>query len=389
VTTVAAEPDLLGRFRRLQERGQPDLFEGALLIAELIEPQEDLDAARRTVASLAARVSAAVERGEKPFSALCRVLFTEEGYRGDEESYDLPSNSSIARVLARRRGMPITLSIVAVEVARLSGLRLTGIGLPGHFVIGGPDAPEGMFLDAFDGGALYEAEGLSRRLASIFGSPVALPPEILAPDPPRAILSRVLGNLRRSYERRNRWEEALAALGFADALEPDDPMLWRERGLLLVKCGRPEEGIPWLERYVERAEGEDAETLRRLIASLRERAEGGAGGGASGEEDESDADEAKRVFTLDEARALLPRVKDLTSEAVLRYGKLSGELEGERESVVREWMREVRSLGVEIKGLWLVDFDSGAGYYCWKYPEPALNHFHGYEEGFAGRLPLT
>ncbi|HEY1251168.1 MAG TPA: tetratricopeptide repeat protein [Thermoanaerobaculia bacterium] len=386
---MAAEPDLLGRFRRLQERGQPDLFEGALLIAELIEPQEDLDAARRTVASLAARVSAAVERGEKPFSALCRVLFTEEGYRGDEESYDLPSNSSIARVLARRRGMPITLSIVAVEVARLSGLRLTGIGLPGHFVIGGPDAPEGMFLDAFDGGALYEAEGLSRRLASIFGSPVALPPEILAPDPPRAILSRVLGNLRRSYERRNRWEEALAALGFADALEPDDPMLWRERGLLLVKCGRPEEGIPWLERYVERAEGEDAETLRRLIASLRERAEGGAGGGASGEEDESDADEAKRVFTLDEARALLPRVKDLTSEAVLRYGKLSGELEGERESVVREWMREVRSLGVEIKGLWLVDFDSGAGYYCWKYPEPALNHFHGYEEGFAGRLPLT
>lgn len=389
MTTVAAEPDLLGRFRRLQERGQPDLFEGALLIAELIEPQEDLDAARRTVASLAARVSAAVERGEKPFSALCRVLFTEEGYRGDEESYDLPSNSSIARVLARRRGMPITLSIVAVEVARLSGLRLTGIGLPGHFVIGGPDAPEGMFLDAFDGGALYEAEGLSRRLASIFGSPVALPPEILAPDPPRAILSRVLGNLRRSYERRNRWEEALAALGFADALEPDDPMLWRERGLLLVKCGRPEEGIPWLERYVERAEGEDAETLRRLIASLRERAEGGAGGGASGEEDESDAGEAKRVFTLDEARALLPRVKDLTSEAVLRYGKLSGELEGERESVVREWMREVRSLGVEIKGLWLVDFDSGAGYYCWKYPEPALNHFHGYEEGFAGRLPLT
>jgi regulator of sirC expression with transglutaminase-like and TPR domain len=378
---VSAEPDLLERFRGLQERGQPDLFEGALLIAELIEPGENLDAARRTVASLAARVSAAVQGGEKPFSALCRVLFTEEGYRGDEESYDLPSNSSVARVLARRRGMPITLSIVAVEVARLVGLRLTGIGLPGHFVVGGPDAPDGMFLDAFDGGALYEAEGLSRRLAAIFGSPVALPPEILEPDPPRAILSRVLGNLRRSYERRNRWEEALAALAFADALDPDDPTLWRERGLLLVKCGRPEEGIPWLERYVERAEGEDAETMRRLIATLEERAEDG------GEPDEGEG--SKRVFTLDEARALLPRVKDLTSEAVQRYGRLASELEGERESVVREWMREVRSLGAEIKGLWLVDFDSGAGYYCWKYPEPALNHFHGYEEGFNGRLPLT
>ena len=55
---------------------------------------------------------------------------------------------------------------------------------------------------------------------------------------------------------------------------------------------------------------------------------------------------------------------------------------------MREWAREILSLGVVIKGLWLVDFDSGAGYYCWKYPEPSLEYFHGYEEGFSGRLPL-
>jgi regulator of sirC expression with transglutaminase-like and TPR domain len=382
-----ADSDLLARFRALQERGQPDLFEGALLLSALIEPSEDLQAARRTVAALAGRVSEAIERGEKGIAALCRVLFTEEGFRGDEESYDLPTNSSVARVLARRRGMPITLSIVAVEVARLAGLRLTGVGLPGHFVVGGPDLPEGMFLDPFDGGALYEGEGLSRRLASIFGSPVPLSPQRLEPDPPRAILARVLGNLRRSYERRNRWEEALAALDFADALQPGDPALLRERGLLLVKCGRPQEGVPFLERWVETAEGEEAETMLRLIARLRGEDDGGSE--ASGEEESAEADSERRIFTLEEARALLPRVKDLTAQAVERYGRLSGELEGERESVVRDWIREVRSLGVEIKGLWLVDFDSGAGYYCWKYPEPALNHFHGYQEGFAGRLPLT
>ncbi|MEX2384562.1 MAG: DUF2203 domain-containing protein [Thermoanaerobaculia bacterium] len=96
----------------------------------------------------------------------------------------------------------------------------------------------------------------------------------------------------------------------------------------------------------------------------------------------------RKVFTLEEARALLPRVRELTSEAISRYTSLPGELEGERESVVQDWMRELHSLGLEIKGLWLVDFDSGAGYYCWKYPEPALGHFHGYEEGFGGRLPL-
>ena len=59
----------------------------------------------------------------------------------------------------------------------------------------------------------------------------------------------------------------------------------------------------------------------------------------------------------------------------------------ERE-LVAKWARELTDLGLEIKGLWLVDFDSGAGYYCWKYPEKDLGHFHSYEEGFAGRVPL-
>jgi regulator of sirC expression with transglutaminase-like and TPR domain len=371
--------DLLRQFRALGQRRDPDLFEGALLVAALVDPGEDLEEARRFTAAMAARVAEAGDRGEPLLAALRRVLFEEEGFRGDEESYDQPSNSSVARVLARRRGMPITLSIVTVEVARLSGLRLTGVGLPGHFVVGGPDLPEGMFLDPFDGGALYETEGLSRRLGAIFGSPVALGPEVLRPDPPRAILSRVLVNLRRSYGRRERWEEAFVALDFAQALEPHNGGLQRERGLLLLKCGRAEEALGTLEEFAAGAQGEDAEAVGRLIAAIR--SQGGAGSPA-------DQDPARKVFTLEEARGLLPRVRELTAEAAERYGQFSGQLEDERQSVVQEWMREVRSLGLEIKGLWLVDFDSGAGYYCWKYPEPALNHFHGYDEGFSGRLSL-
>ena len=268
------ESDTLRRFRALCAQGQPDLFEAGLLLSSLIEPSEDLDAARETAASLAARVTEGAHPGETRFAALCRVLFAEEGFRGDADSYDLPSNSSVARVLARRRGMPITLSIVTLEVARLSGVRLAGVGLPGHFVVGGADLPEGMFLDPFDGGALYEAEGLSRRLGEIFGSPVPLPREVLEPDPARSILARVLSNLRRSYERRHRWEEALAALAFAEALEPGDSGLLRERGLVLIKCGRTEEALAALDRYLESAQGEDAEAIRRLTASLRARSEG-------------------------------------------------------------------------------------------------------------------
>ncbi len=376
-----ADADLPGQFRRLAEEDELDLFEGALLISALVDPGEDLDAARKEVASLAGRVRERRNTGEAPLEALRQVLFAEEGFQGDADSYDQPTNSSVARVLARKRGMPITLSIVAMEVGRLAGVRLTGVGLPGHFIVGGPDLPEGSFLDPFDGGAIYESGDLAQRLASIFGQPVAVGREALSPDPPKKILSRVLLNLRRSYERRDRWEEALDALDCSEALEPDDPLLRRERGIVLVRCGRLDEALPVLEAYAEEADEKEGEMARRLVQALRAR-------GSEALDIEATEDK-KHTFTLEEARKLMPRVQELTAAAVERYSRLPGDLEDARLEVVQQWADELQQLGLEIKGLWLVDFDSGAGYYCWKYPETSLNHFHSYEEGFAGRVPLA
>ena len=189
----------------------------------------------------------------------------------------------------------------------------------------------------------------------------------------------MLLNLRRSYERRNRWEDALRALELSEALEPQSGPLLRERGLLLLKCGRGAEAVVALEAYVETAGAEDAEPVAKLIETIRE----------SGVTEEAEREDGPRkIFTLEEARALLPRVKELTSDAVARFSQLPGDQEDERRAIVEGWVGELEALGCEIKGLWLVDFDSGGGYYCWKYPEPALDHFHGYEEGFAGRLAL-
>jgi regulator of sirC expression with transglutaminase-like and TPR domain len=375
----ASAPDagLVARWTAFLAGGESDLFEGALLISLLVDPDEDLDAARRRVAELAGRVRADPD-GLLP--GLRQVLFEEEGFRGDSESYDEPSNSSVARVLARRRGMPITLSIATVEIGRLAGLRLTGVGLPGHFVVGGADLG-GRYLDPFDGGTLGEPEELSARLAQIFGAPVALTEDALRPDSTREILARVLLNLRRSWERRHRWEEALAALALSEALEPESGPVERERGLLLLKCGRTEEAIASFETYLASAGAEDAGPIRRLLETVR------GGLGRSGEAPEGEASERK-IFTFDEAKALLPRVRELTEEAASRYGQLTADMEIERHDLVSRWAKELTSLGLEIKGLWLVDFDSGAGYYCWKYPEKDLAHFHSYEEGFAGRVPL-
>jgi len=110
---------------------------------------------------------------------------------------------------------------------------------------------------------------------------------------------------------------------------------------------------------------------------------------------------SRPIFSLDDARALLPRVRQLTAEAVIRAEALAEELRRVPEQdpvhaqlsaalqdVVNGWADEVRALGVEVKGLWLVDFDNGEGYYCWKYPEDTVGHYHGYEEGFAGRMSI-
>ena len=111
---------------------------------------------------------------------------------------------------------------------------------------------------------------------------------------------------------------------------------------------------------------------------------------------------ARRTFSLAEAQQMLPRVQALTAQAAQEVDQLSNALHGmaetdparalsvaQLEGAVAAWTRRVRGLGLEVQGLWLVDFDNGDGYYCWKYPEVAILHYHGYQEGFAGRMKIV
>ncbi len=108
----------------------------------------------------------------------------------------------------------------------------------------------------------------------------------------------------------------------------------------------------------------------------------------------NEAQAEKRVFTYAEAKALLPRVRQLTDEAHRRVERLlagaspNPDTKEQAQSIVNAWATELGSLGLDIKGLWLVDFDNGSGYYCWKHPEPSLDYFHTYEEGFPGRVRI-
>jgi hypothetical protein len=109
-----------------------------------------------------------------------------------------------------------------------------------------------------------------------------------------------------------------------------------------------------------------------------------------------------RIFSLAEAQQLLPEVRRLTETASTQVDALLARIEGlaeddparaglarEAERAIEAWAVRLRELGLEAKGLWLVDFDNGEGYYCWKHPEPAVAHYHAYEDGFAGRMKIT
>ncbi len=97
----------------------------------------------------------------------------------------------------------------------------------------------------------------------------------------------------------------------------------------------------------------------------------------------------KKIFTYEEAAALLPRVREITAAAVGRVELLEDDALEQHQSVLDQWAAEVMALGVEVKGVWLADFNNGSGYYCWHHPETSLQHFHGYDEGFGGRVKLN
>lgn len=112
--------------------------------------------------------------------------------------------------------------------------------------------------------------------------------------------------------------------------------------------------------------------------------------------------ESKHIFTYEQALDTFPTVRDVTTNAVQQvqalYNRVQSpaeleqrgkELEGAANSIIESWVADMAHLGCEVKGLWLVDWDCGDGYYCWRYPEQSLGFFHGYEDGFAGRMPIA
>lgn len=204
--------------------------------------------------------------GYDPHTRLARLLqrlFVDEGLHGDEESYDHPVNSCIDAVIARRRGLPLLLSILTCEVGRRAGVPLDVIGFPGHVLVATTRDPR-VFLDPFRKGDRRSIEDLQRELGLRLGrtpDPAELS-EALRPTPPRDLLVRMCNNLVASWTRRGNLVAALRNAERRVGIRPDVPELRRERGLLHARLGSLPRAADDLQHYLaHRPAAPDAGTV--------------------------------------------------------------------------------------------------------------------------------
>ncbi len=196
---------------------EPPLDEGALLIAS-IATGIDVEG---WLARLDELAGAAVDRvPPTDAAALAQLLFVEWGFAGDTGDYGDPRNSLLSEVIDRRRGMPITLSVLMIEVGRRIGVELEPVGMPGHFLVAAPGSD---FYDPFHGGAALDRDGARRRFASLHGAQIPFRDDYLAPVSHRQVLLRILTNLQQSYAvRRSRNARWVAQLRLAFPELPDE-----------------------------------------------------------------------------------------------------------------------------------------------------------------------
>jgi regulator of sirC expression with transglutaminase-like and TPR domain len=214
----------------------------------------------------------AVAWGGSRVEALNRYLFAEQGFAGNESDYYDPRNSMLHQVLGRRTGIPITLSVVYIEVGRRAGLRVEGVGLPGHFVVRAwEDEGEGVLVDPFNR-RLTDRDECQSRLDVIYDGRVTLSDEHLRAVGARSILARLLGNLKAVYVHAQLFRRALAAVERILLLAPHDLEERRDRGMLLAQIGRNAEAIVDTQTYLNLApEASDAEAVREQLKKMQVR----------------------------------------------------------------------------------------------------------------------
>ena len=258
-----------------QPEEQWNLDRAALLIAQEAYPDlaveqylRRLDALSEAAREYLPRVAGhAMWSRDDVLRAVREVLVGREGFGGNEEDYHEPRNSFLNEVLDRRVGLPITLSVVYMEVSRRLGVPAQGIGLPGHFIVGWPpDRPNGetRYLDPFHGGRELTVDDCGELFREMFGTDIPFSEDLLQAVSKRALIARILRNLKLRYVGGQQFQLALDAVERILLVEPVAAEV-RDRGVILAHMGQLSAAWSDLQAYVQAApDYPDVEQVREL-----------------------------------------------------------------------------------------------------------------------------
>jgi regulator of sirC expression with transglutaminase-like and TPR domain len=248
-----------------------DLGELALLLARDEYPALDVEAYLAELDGMAHEARPHLRgRLEKRVAGLCRYLFHDLGFRGNRNVYYDPRNSYFNDVLDRRTGIPITLSAVAMVVGQRAGLKVVGVGLPGHFVAKAVCDGREVIFDPFHGGRVLTPEQCEALVEQAAGMAFAATPEALRPVPLGPIVQRMLSNLKGIYLRAGDYSRAVRVMNRLRQLCPDDALQRRDLGATLLQAGEPGKAIGHLQAYLAaEPDAEDAADVRRLLEQSR------------------------------------------------------------------------------------------------------------------------
>ena len=245
-----------------------DVAEVALLLAREEYTDLDVEAYLGELAGMAREARNYIGGGllHCQVSGLCRYLFHEMGYRGNKQNYYDPLNSYLNQVMDRRTGIPITLSLLTMALGQRLGLTITGIGLPGHFIVKAVNAGEQILFDPFHGGRQLTLNDCENLVQQVTGMPFEAKCESLRGMPLGQLVARLLTNLKMIYLKREDYVRASRVISHLVVLSPHDQRERRDLGSVLLKLGQLGQAIDHLRAYLHSGSWlPDSESVQQLL----------------------------------------------------------------------------------------------------------------------------
>ena len=250
-----------------------DLVEGSLVIALEDDPSIDIDSYLERVGEWSGAVRERLDGSrdvDRVVEAINRLLFEEEGFHGEDEDYYDPRSALLSATLDKHAGLPISLSVLYIEVARRVGAEVSGVSLPGRFLVKFSGAFGIVVVDPFEGGRVLTTLELQKLLDDVYGGGVRLREHHLRSFSPKEILARELARLKAAYLAQHDLPHAAASIDRLLILDENDPFEVRDRATVAVQMHAYAEAVACLERYLAlRPHADDTARVREQIVWLK------------------------------------------------------------------------------------------------------------------------